>query len=116
MTTRTATKRAADSQPFDFNLDAVEAEVDLSPWRVHWNGRRWSFAHMEDLDVWGLMEAAESGDIGAMIGVFRAALGDADFKAFREVRLPQYKLVALFKAYRRHCGVAEGESQASSDS
>lgn len=115
MTTRTATKKS-DSQPFDFNLDAVEAEVDLTPWRVHWKGRRWEFAHMEDLDVWGLIEAAEGGDVAATVGVFKAALGESDWQDFRKIRLPQYKLKALFDAYRRHCGVDEGESEASSDS
>lgn len=114
-TTRTANK-PADNQPFDFNLDAVKAEVDLTPWRVNWNGRRWEFAHMEDLDVWGLMEAAEGGDIAATIGVFKASLGDKDWEEFRKIRLPQYKLKALFDAYRKHCGVAEGESEASSGS
>jgi hypothetical protein len=114
MATRTATK--SDSQPFDFNLDAVQAEVDLTPWRVHWDGRRWEFAHMQDLDVWGLMEAAESGEVAAMAGIFKAALGDEEWARFRKVRLPQYKLKALFDAYRKHCGVAEGESEASSAS
>ncbi|MFJ7963128.1 hypothetical protein [Streptomyces sp. NPDC096324] len=116
MTTRTATSKAPDDKPFDFNLDAVQAEVDLTPWRVHWDGRRWEFAHLQDLDVWGLMEAAEGGEVKAMTGVFRAALGDKDWDAFRKVRLPQYKLEALFKAYQKHCGVGQGESEASSDS
>lgn len=116
MTTRTATKRSADDQPFDFNLDAVQAEVDLTPWRVHWGGRRWEFAHMEDLNVWGLIEAAEGGDIAATVGVFKAALGEKDWEDFRKIRLPQYKLKALFDAYKQHCGVGEGESEASSSS
>jgi hypothetical protein len=117
MTTQTATKRtASDAQPFDFNLDAVQAEVDLTPWRVNWKGRRWEFAHMEDLDVWGLIEAAEGGDIAATVGVFKAALGEKDWTEFRKIRLPQYKLKALFDAYKQHCGVGEGESEASSDS
>lgn len=115
MTTRTATKPRPDDQPFDFNLDAVQAEVDLSPWVVHWDGRRWEFAHMQGLDVWALMEAAEGGDTQAMTGIFRAALGD-QWEAFRKVPLPQYKLKALFDGYRSHSGLAEGESPASSGS
>lgn len=115
MTTRTATK-SPDSQPFDFNLDAVQAEVELTPWRVHWNGRRFEFAHMEALDVWGLVEAAEGGEIAATIGIFKAALSEKDWEDFRKIRLPQYKLKALFDAYRTHCGVGEGESEASSGS
>ncbi|WP_030569570.1 hypothetical protein [Streptomyces aureocirculatus] len=121
MTARTATKPAPaktarqDDQPFDFNLDAVKAEVDLTPWRVHWNDRRWEFAHLQDLDVFELMAAAERGEVGAMLGVFEAALGE-QFPEFRKIRLPQYKLQALFDAYRKFCGMAEGESQASSSS
>lgn len=114
-TTRTATK-APDNQPFDFNLDAVKAEVDLTPWRVNWGARRWEFAHMEDLDVWGLIEAAEGGDVAATVGVFKAALGEKEWQEFRKIRLPQYKLKALFEAYKQHCGVGEGESEASSGS
>jgi hypothetical protein len=114
MTTRTATK--SDDQPFDFNLDAVQAEVDLTPWRVHWDGRRWEFAHMQALDVWPLLEAAEGGDVEAMLGIFRTALGDTQWPEFRKIRLPQYKMKALFDEYRRYSGAAEGESAASSDS
>ena len=111
MTNRTAPK-PSDSEPFDFNLDAVESEVELRPFRVHFNGRRWEFAHMEGLDIWDLVEPAEGGEVRAMIGVFKAALGD-DFDDFRKVKFPQYKMKALFTAYRKHCGLEPGESEAS---
>lgn len=111
MTTRTATK-PADNQPFDFNLDVVEAEVDLTPFRVHHGGRRWEFAHLQGLDVWDLVGAAETGDLGATLGLFRVALGD-DFDDFRKVKLAQYKMQKLFAAYQRHCGMEPGESGAS---
>lgn len=111
-----AAKKAAatstDSQPFDFNLDAVESEVELKPFRIHFNGRRWELQHLEALDIWDLLEAAEQGDTGAMVGAFKAALG-GDFDDFRKVKLPQYKMKALFNAYRDHCGIEEGESLAS---
>lgn len=117
MTTNRANtvKKAAstpDDQPFDFNLDTVKAEVELTPFRFHFNGRRWEMAHLEDLDVWSLVEAAERGEIGAMLGIFETALG-SDFTDFRKVKLPQYKLKALFNAYREHCGFEAGESDAS---
>ncbi|MCP9205498.1 hypothetical protein [Streptomyces cucumeris] len=118
-TPRTATKRSTarpDDSPFDFNLDAVEAEADLTPWMVHWDGRRWEFEHAQALDVWGLMESAEQGDIGATVGIFRLALGKEQWADFRKIRMPQYKMTALFRAYREHCGLAEGESAASSGS
>lgn len=110
-TTRTATK-PTDSEPFDFNLDAVKAEVDLAPFRIHWGGRRFEMQHLEALDIWGLLEAAEGGDSAAMVGAFREALGD-QWEDFRKIKLPQYKLKALFTAYREHCGLEPGESDAS---
>lgn len=120
---RTATKspHTGDDQPFEFNLNAVQAEVDLAPFRFLWAtednpNRRFAMTHLQALDVWELMDAAEGGEVRAMLGVFQAALGD-DWKDFRAVRLPQYKLKALFDAYRKHCGESvEGESQASSGS
>ena len=111
MTTRTAPK-PSDSEPFDFNLDAVQSEVELRPFRVHYNGRRWEFAHMEGLNIWDLVEAAEAGEVQAMVGVFRISLGD-QWPDFRKVDFPQYKMKALFTAYRKHCGLEPGESEAS---
>lgn len=112
MTARTATKVHADDQPFDFNLDAVQAEVDLAPFRVHFAGHRYAFAHLQSLDVWDLVEIAEGGDTGATLGVLKAALGDG-FAEFRKNPLPQYKLKQLFEAYQKHCGLLPGESDAS---
>ncbi|MBT2477650.1 hypothetical protein [Streptomyces sp. ISL-94] len=112
MTTRTATSKPSDSNPFDFNLDTVEAEVDLIPFRVHHGGKRFEFAHLQGLDVWDLVGAAEAGDMGATLGLFRVALGDS-FDDFRKVKLAQYKMQALFAAYQKHCGLEPGESEAS---
>ncbi|MFF9240108.1 hypothetical protein ACF1AL_14915 [Streptomyces sp. NPDC014801] len=112
MTTRTATK--PDDQPFDFNLDTVKAESDLAPWRVHWDGRRWEFRHAEELDVWGLAEGAEAGDIGATMAIFRLALGDEQWADFRKIKLPQYKMKALFEGYKKYCGLGESEASPAS--
>ncbi|MFG2748007.1 hypothetical protein [Streptomyces xanthophaeus] len=112
MATRTATSKPADDQPFDFNLDAVQAEVDLRPWRVNFNGQRWEFAHLQALDCWDLVEAAESGEIAAVMGSMKLALGD-QWDSFRKIGLPQYKLMPLFKAWRKFCGLESGESEAS---
>ncbi|MFF5451882.1 hypothetical protein ACFY40_11655 [Streptomyces sp. NPDC012950] len=117
-TTRTATP--ADDEPFDFDLNTVQAESGLRPFRFRWASkdnpnRRLTMAHMEGLDIWPLAAAADGGDASAMLGVFETALG-ADWEAFRETPLPQYKMAALFKAYQKHCGQKPGESQASSSS
>jgi hypothetical protein len=111
VTSRTA-RPTPDDQPFDFNLDVVKAETELTPFRFHFDGRRWEMAHLQGLDIWDLVEAAEGGDLKAMLGCTKAALGD-DFDDFRKIRLPQYKLMALFKAYQKHCGLEPGESAAS---
>lgn len=118
MTTRTATKKTParpDDQPFDFNLDAVKAEVESTPFVVHWNSRPFSFAHMQDLDCWELLAAADGGEAAAVTGSLRLALGD-QWDDFRSKPLPQYKLMPLFRAWQKHCGMEQGESSASSDS
>jgi hypothetical protein len=122
MTSRTATKTTQskpparpDDKPFDFNLDAVKAEVESTPFVVHWNGRPFTFQHMQELDSWELLAAADSGDVGAVTGSLRLALGE-QWDDFRKKPLPQYKLMPLFKAWQKHCGMEEGESSASSDS
>ncbi|MFE2600106.1 hypothetical protein ACFXCZ_27065 [Streptomyces sp. NPDC059396] len=119
MATRTATT-TADDEVFDFNLNAVQAETELRPFRFLWAGkddpnRRLTMQHMEGLDVWPLMVAADQGDASAMAGIFRVALGD-DWEAFRKTPLPQFKMKALFTAYQKHCGQEPGESLASSGS
>jgi hypothetical protein len=111
MTTRTATK-PTDSEVFDFNLDAVESEVELRPFRVHYKGRRWEFDHLEGLNIWDLVDAAEGGEVKAMVGVFKISLHD-QWDDFRKLNFPQYKMKALFTAYRKHCGLEPGESEAS---
>ncbi|WP_432091832.1 hypothetical protein [Streptomyces sp. NRRL F-5630] len=109
---KTRAAKPADDEPFDFNLDAVKAESDLTPFRVHFDGRRWEFAHLEGLDIWDVVEAADGGDLQAVLGALRLALGD-QYTEFRKIRLPQYKVMALFRAYQRHCGMEPGESEAS---
>src|SRR5687768_4518345 len=114
----TATRRPAgkaDDKPFDFNLNAVRSEVDLTPWRVVWGpeDRRWTFTHMQELDAWELISAAGQGDLAATVAVFKAALGEEQYKEFRKIPLPQYKANKLFDAYAEHSGVDLGESQGS---
>lgn len=101
-----------DDKQFDFNLDAVKAEVDTRPWVCHWDGRAWTFLHFQELDIWDQVAAAGLGNNEAMARVFELALGDEQWEDFRKIRLPLYKTKALFGAYSKHCGIDEpGESQ-----
>lgn len=101
---RAANTKRPDDQPFDFNLDAAEPPRELTPFVFHAGDRRWTMLHLEELDVWELVEAADGGDIAAMTGAFRLAL-DKQWADFRKMRLPQWKFKRLFREYRVHCGI-----------
>ncbi|MGW4028255.1 hypothetical protein ACWEFL_02865 [Streptomyces sp. NPDC004838] len=113
---KTTPARRPDNAPFDFNLDAVPCEVELTPFVFQHAKRRWTMQHLQALNIMPLMKAAQGGDAAAMIGAFRVALGDKQWADFEEAGLPQWKLEPLFGAYTKHCGVDPGESPASSDS
>lgn len=101
---RTATKPARpDDKPFDFNLDAIEYDGDLSPFRVHYAGRRWTLTNMQQLDTWEVIEAARGGDITVVAGSLKLALGD-QWEDFHKIGLPQWKLMPLFRAWKKHSG------------
>ena len=109
---------AKDSEPFELNLNAVKAQVDLTPWRVVWgpNNRRWTFKHLELLNEWALVAEADKGDGAAMRAVFREALGSDEWEDFEKIAMPRYKAKAMWKAYQKHCAIAPGESGGSTDS
>lgn len=120
MTTRTATVKPVDDQPFDFNLNAAQAETELKPFRFVWAtkdnpNRRFTMQHLEALNVWPLASLADAGDLSAAIAIFKAALGE-EWDDFQAVPMPRFKVKALFESYQKHCGLESGESQASSDS
>lgn len=100
---KTVAKRP-DDQPFDFNLDAAVPTRELTPFVFNWKQRRWEMKHLEELDIWGVVEAAQGGDVEAMTGAFRLALGQ-QWEDFRRTNLPQWRFKALFRAYRQHCGL-----------
>jgi hypothetical protein len=112
----TTTKKAADNEPFDFNLDAVKVEKDLRPFRFHFGGRRFEMTHRELLDQIPILEAAErGGDAEATLVSLRAALGD-QWEDFRKLGLKGKRLEKLLKAYEEFCGAEQGESSGSTDS
>lgn len=109
------TKKTPDDQPFELNLDAVASENDLTPYRIHAHGRRWTLQHMDSLDVWGLIEGAQKGDFEAAMAILQAAFGE-DWDDFRKNPLPRFKFGELYSKYTAHCGMTPGESQASTAS
>ncbi|MDX3199959.1 hypothetical protein [Streptomyces scabiei] len=118
---RTATGSSDDGEVFEFNLNTVQAETELRPFRFMWASkqnpnRRFTMQHIAGLNVWPLLAGADGGDASAMMAAFETALGEDQWEDFQKSPLPQYKMEALFKAYRKHCGTDPGESPASSDS
>ncbi|MFF7901167.1 hypothetical protein ACIO02_33910 [Streptomyces sp. NPDC087568] len=105
-TSKTTKPRRPDNQPFDFNLDAVEPEQELLPFVVQYGGTRWAFKHLQELDCWDLLDAAREGEVGAMLGSFKGALGK-QYDDFRKLGMPQFKIKALFRAWQEHCGLNE---------
>jgi hypothetical protein len=119
---RTATgSQSGDGEVYEFNLNAVESETELRPFRFMWASkqnpnRRFTMQHLAALNVWPLLVGSDGGDASAMMACFETALGEDQWEEFQKQPLPQYKMEALFKAYRKHCGTDPGESPASSDS
>ncbi|WP_224284903.1 hypothetical protein [Streptomyces sp. LS1784] len=107
--------RRRDDRPYDFNLDAVQAAAELRPFVVQHAGRRWTLVHMDTLDAFDLLAAADHGDAAAARRIFALALGD-DWDDFRSHPMPRYKLDRMFTAYQKHCGLKQGEGPASTDS
>jgi hypothetical protein len=112
MTTRRATTKKLpqrqDNNPIDFDLDGVKPNVPLKPFRFRWGGKRWTFLHIQELDCWGLLDGAREGEVGATLAAFRQALNSEEkYQELRELRLPSFKMNALFKAWQRHCGLDE---------
>ena len=109
--------RAADDEPFDFNLDAVKTETTLRDFRFHYGGKRWTMTHRERLDNLPILEAAESGgDAAATLVSLRAAMGDEQWTRFRKLGLTSRQLTELSQAYDKFCGTDQGESEGSTGS
>jgi hypothetical protein len=111
------TRKAADNEPFDFNLDAVKVEKTLRPFRFNYNGKRFTMTHRELLDQVPLLEAAErGGEAEATIVSLRAALGDEQWAAIRKLGLREKQMNALIEQYGKFCGSDQGESSGSTAS
>lgn len=96
---------------------ALKAEVEGEPYRVEIGDRgKYVIPHINTLNVFDFNDAVDNavGDLGAVIAVLQLAMSPEDFKRLREADLNRPTLIALYTAWQEHCGLAEGESSASS--
>lgn len=91
------------------DLDVLEADATLAPYRFRLGGRSYEMAHPSSLD-WHHQTTFDQAD---MPGMLRVLLGDDDFEEFDRHQLAGFKLNTLFERWAEHCGIDPGELQAS---
>jgi hypothetical protein len=103
-------------KPDVFNLDAVKAEVDLTPFKFTFKGRPYEIPHLSDLDAFHMLTAfGEKGEAVGLFNVLRRALGDKE-EQLRKAGMRGWQFNQLLKAWQKHAGVEPGESEGSTDS
>ncbi|WP_242890281.1 hypothetical protein [Actinomadura litoris] len=113
------TRKPADDEVADFNLNSVKVEKDLRPFRFLYGpkNQRFEMKHRELLDQVPLLEAAErGGEAEATIVSLRAALGDEQWEEIRKLGLREKQMNELITQYGKFCGTSAGESEGSTDS
>ena len=107
MTTRSPRSVKATKPTTAFDLDAVEAEAAGERFEFVFGGRTYSLPHLHDIDR-SLLNAADQGDVAAMLEAFRSGLGD-DYDEFNRAPMKLRSLNALFAAWTEHSGLKPGE-------
>lgn len=95
-----------------FQLDAVQAEVDLTPYEFDFAGKTWVLTHQQALDGIAQAEVSKLGIEAAGMEVLKMAFEDqraGQWTEFRKHTLPLHQLMALINAYGEHCGASAGE-------
>lgn len=93
------------------DLDALETDENLEPYRFRLAGREWEMAHPNALD-WHVTILLEQ---GRMSELMPELLGD-QYAEFDQIRIPAWKLDRLFLGWGKHIGIPLEKLQASSTS
>src|SRR4051794_38062988 len=100
MTARTNVSPAmSESDRIDLNLDTLEPEKKYSEFSFALEDNRYAMMNPADIDWKDLMA------ISTVAQFSKLAMSEADYKAFREARLPGWKLNKLFEPSAKHSGL-----------
>lgn len=92
-----------------FDLDVFISKQKNPPYVFKFAQRDWSMTNAKDIDAWQSLEAADTGDVEAMLEIMRLAFGDEQYVEFKQHPLPAHALGELFQRYQKHSGVEPGE-------
>src|SRR5262249_6242318 len=100
------------------DLDAAYAEIRRAPYTFQWQGREWTVCHFAELDyeTQGKLEGSTDMGLDDLQGLFREAMGDAQYAEWGRGRRPVDLLPILFERWVKHSGSKQGEDSASSGS
>lgn len=92
----------------------LHREAGGEPFRFEWDGGTYEIPHVRDMDVFRVQDTitASSSEDDLIFALFSAGMGDnwSDLKA---AGMNQQTFANLVTAWRRHCGLIQGESSAS---
>jgi hypothetical protein len=91
-----------------FDLDAVAAEAEGSPFWFFKGGKTISLPNLGGLDYREIIKA-ETGSVEAIRNLLSAAMDEDDWTHFDALPTGIVELNALFKKWREHAGLGEGE-------
>ncbi len=92
----------------------LQREAGGDPFRFKWDGKQYEIPHVREMDVFkvrSIVEDARTED-DMMFGLFEDGMGD-DWARLSRAGMNQETFAKLVTEWRKHCGLLEGESEAS---
>jgi hypothetical protein len=94
----------------------LKAEAGGEPFPFEYQGEKFTIPHVRDMDVFAVRQviADATNEDDLMVNLYKQAMGPEQFDQLKALGLTQHVFANLVMAWRRHCGLEEGESSASS--
>lgn len=107
---------ATAKEPDQFAV--LKAEFEDEPYRVEIPTKgKFVIPHINSVSVFDMNDVLNSADndLDSVLKTFEMLLGPKEYDRLKAAKLNRPTLLALYVAWQEHCGLREGESQASSD-